>query len=126
MSKVNKEIEFVISHDVKTGKTTTYDYRFGKVRELVKDGSLRVTDIAKETGYNKGHVSRLRKEAMKNSSDFECPRCGHCCQTENLELQKAVIRNLLSIMNDNSYIARDRLKAAELLTNTTFFRNDYD
>jgi hypothetical protein len=58
--------------------------------------------------------------------DFECPRCGHCCQTENLELQKVVIKNLLSIMNDNSYIARDRLKAAELLTNTTFFRNDHD
>jgi DNA-binding IclR family transcriptional regulator len=33
------------------------------VRELVKDPSLRVTDIAKQTGYNKGHVSRLRKEA---------------------------------------------------------------
>ena len=79
---MSKEIELVISHDVKTGKTTTYDYRFGKVRELVKDGSLRVTDIAKETGYNKGHVSRLRKEAMKNSSDFECPRCGHCCKTD--------------------------------------------
>jgi hypothetical protein len=62
---MSKEIELVISHDVKTGKTTTYDYRFGKVRELVKDGSLRVTDIARQTGYNKGHVSRLRKEATK-------------------------------------------------------------
>jgi hypothetical protein len=56
--------------------------RFDAVRELVKDPSLRVTDIAKQTGYNKGHVSRLRKEAMKNSSDFECPRCGHCCKTD--------------------------------------------
>ncbi len=36
------------------------------VRELVKDPSLRVTDIAKQTGYNKGHVSRLRKEAKGN------------------------------------------------------------
>ena len=35
------------------------------VRELVKDPSLRVTDIAKQTGYNKGHVSRLRKQATK-------------------------------------------------------------
>lgn len=35
------------------------------VRELVKDPSLRVKDIAKQTGYNKGHVSRLRKEATK-------------------------------------------------------------
>ena len=39
--------------------------RFEAVRELVKDPSLRVTDIAKQTGYNKGHVSRLRKEATK-------------------------------------------------------------
>ena len=39
--------------------------RFDAVRELVKDPSLRVTDIAKQTGYNKGHVSRLRKEATK-------------------------------------------------------------
>jgi hypothetical protein len=35
------------------------------VRELVKDHSLRVTDIAKQTGYNKGHVSRLRKESIR-------------------------------------------------------------
>ena len=39
--------------------------RFDAVRELVKNPSLRVTDIAKQTGYNKGHVSRLRKEATK-------------------------------------------------------------
>lgn len=39
--------------------------RFEAVRELVKDPSLRVTDIAKQTGYNKGHVSRLRKEATR-------------------------------------------------------------
>lgn len=39
--------------------------RFEAVRKLVKDPSLRVTDIAKQTGYNKGHVSRLRKEATK-------------------------------------------------------------
>ncbi len=39
--------------------------RSDAVRELVKDPSLRVTDIAKQTGYNKGHVSRLRKESMR-------------------------------------------------------------
>jgi len=39
--------------------------RFALVRELVKDPSLRVTEIAWKTGYNKGHVSRLRKEATK-------------------------------------------------------------
>ena len=39
--------------------------RYKQVRELVKDPSLRVTEIAWKTGYNKGHVSRLRKEAMR-------------------------------------------------------------
>jgi hypothetical protein len=60
---MNKEIEFAVFYDVKTGKTTRHDGRFDAVRELVKDHSLRVTDIAIKTGYNKGHVSRLRKEA---------------------------------------------------------------
>jgi|DEB19_MinimDraft_3_1074340.scaffolds.fasta_scaffold62030_2 hypothetical protein len=41
--------------------------RFALVRELVKDPSLRVTEIAWKTGYNKGHVSRLRKEAKGDS-----------------------------------------------------------
>lgn len=41
--------------------------RFDAVRELVKDPSLRVTEIAWKTGYNKGHVSRLRKEAMRQA-----------------------------------------------------------
>jgi hypothetical protein len=58
----SKEIELAVFYDVKTGKTTRHDGRFNTVRELVKDPSLRVTDIAKQTGYNKGHVSRLRKE----------------------------------------------------------------
>lgn len=39
--------------------------RFDAVRELVKDPSLRVTEIAWKTGYNKGHVSRLLKAAMR-------------------------------------------------------------
>jgi hypothetical protein len=39
--------------------------RFDAVRELVKDPSLKVTEIAWKTGYNKGHVSRLRKAAMR-------------------------------------------------------------
>lgn len=45
--------------------------RFALVRELVKDPSLRVTEIAWKTGYNKGHVSRLRKEAIKQRADYE-------------------------------------------------------
>ena len=39
--------------------------RYTKVREMVKDPSLRVTEIAWKTGYNKGHVSRLRKEFLR-------------------------------------------------------------
>ena len=41
--------------------------RYKQVRELVKDPSLRVTEIAWKTGYNKGHVSRLRKEFMRQA-----------------------------------------------------------
>ena len=41
--------------------------RYTKVRELVKNPSLKVTEIAWKTGYNKGHVSRLRKEAMRQA-----------------------------------------------------------
>ena len=62
-----KEIEFVVSYDVKTGKTTRHDNRFDAVRDLVKDSSLRVTEIAWKTGYNKGHVSRLRKEFLRQA-----------------------------------------------------------
>ena len=35
--------------------------RYFAVRALVKDESLRIKDIVKQTGYDKGHVSRLRK-----------------------------------------------------------------
>ena len=45
--------------------------RYKQVRELVKDPSLRVTEIAWKTGYNKGHVSRLRKEAMRQALETE-------------------------------------------------------
>ena len=39
--------------------------RYTTVRELVKDPSLSIKDIAQQTGYDKGHVSRLRKAAMR-------------------------------------------------------------
>jgi hypothetical protein len=45
--------------------------RYKQVRELVKDPSLRVTEIAWKTGYNKGHVSRLRKESMRQALETE-------------------------------------------------------
>ena len=38
-----------------------HDDRYFEVRALVKDESLRIKDIVKQTGYDKGHVSRLRK-----------------------------------------------------------------
>jgi len=37
--------------------------RYEEVRELVKNDALRIKDIVKQTGYDKGHVSRLRKES---------------------------------------------------------------
>jgi hypothetical protein len=40
--------------------------RYEQVRELVKNAELRIKDIAEQTGYNRGHVSRLRKEARLN------------------------------------------------------------
>lgn len=46
-------------------KPRSFVDRYEKVRELVKDPTLRVKDIAEQTGYDKGHVSRLRKEASK-------------------------------------------------------------
>lgn len=46
-------------------KPRSFVERYEKVRELVKDPTLRVKDIAEQTGYDKGHVSRLRKEASK-------------------------------------------------------------
>ena len=53
--------------------------RYTKVRELVKDPSLTIKDIAQQTGYNKGHVSRLRKEflrqALCNPTAWQC-QCG--------------------------------------------------
>ena len=45
--------------------------RYKQVRELVKDPSLRIKDIVELTGYDKGHVSRLRKEAMRQALKTE-------------------------------------------------------
>ena len=41
--------------------------RYTKVRELVKDPSLTIKNIAQQTGYDKGHVSRLRKEFLRQA-----------------------------------------------------------
>jgi hypothetical protein len=69
--------------------------RFDAVRELVKDPSLRVTDIAKQTGYNKGHVSRLRKEAAKKEwvgltalEIYECWKTGDVVEAVEAKLKE--------------------------------------
>jgi hypothetical protein len=48
--------------------------RYTKVRELVKDPSFTIKNIAQQTGYNKGHVSRLRKEFLRQALYNEAPR----------------------------------------------------
>lgn len=52
-------------------KPRSFVERYEKVRELVKDPTLRVTDIAMQTGYDKGHVSRLRKESLRQALETE-------------------------------------------------------
>lgn len=46
-------------------KPRSFVERYEKVRELVKDPSLKIKEIAQLTGYDKGHVSRLRKESKQ-------------------------------------------------------------
>ena len=60
--------------------------RYKQVRELVKDPSLRVTEIAWKTGYNKGHVSRLRKESMRQAlkTEQEPVSCSYCRNSHTL------------------------------------------
>jgi hypothetical protein len=47
--------------DHQGARVMNHDDRYFEVRALVKDESLRIKDIVKQTGYDKGHVSRLRK-----------------------------------------------------------------
>jgi hypothetical protein len=61
--------------------------RYELVRELVKDPELRIKDIAAQTGYNKGHVSRLRKEAalsdvITQAVAAERDACAAICEEE--------------------------------------------
>ena len=56
--------------------------RYTKVRELVKDPSLTIKDIAQQTGYDKGHVSRLRKasQQFKSGLVFTNPKGVDLCR----------------------------------------------
>jgi hypothetical protein len=52
---------------------------------LVKDESLRIKDIVKQTGYDKGHVSRLRKASridklIADAVDAEREACAKVCE----------------------------------------------
>ena len=38
--------------------------RYVQVRELIRNPALKIKDIAAMTGYNKGHISRLRKQIV--------------------------------------------------------------
>lgn len=66
---------------------STHLRRYWKVRELVKDGSLKIKDIAQQTGYDKGHVSRLRKESQRkkviaDAVAAEREACAQLCDAE--------------------------------------------
>ena len=60
-------------------------HRYFEVRALVKDESLRIKDIVKQTGYDKGHVSRLRKESrieklIADAVAAEREACAKACE----------------------------------------------
>lgn len=75
--------------------------RFALVRELVKDPSLRVTEIAWKTGYNKGHVSRLRKEAIKQRADYERGVVDGMQRQMQSSVDKAINRQPTKILGPN-------------------------
>ena len=54
---------------------------------MVKDESLRIKDIVKQTGYDKGHVSRLRKASridklIADAVAAEREACAQLCDAE--------------------------------------------
>ena len=62
-------------------------HRYFEVRALVKDESLRIKDIVKQTGYDKGHVSRLRKASridklIADAVAAEREACAQLCDAE--------------------------------------------
>jgi hypothetical protein len=61
-----------------------HDDRYFEVRTLVKDESLRIKDIVKLTGYDRGHVSRLRKASridklIADAVSAEREACARLC-----------------------------------------------
>jgi hypothetical protein len=67
-------------------------HRYFEVRMLVKDESLRIKDIVKQTGYDKGHVSRLRKASqidklIADAVAAEREACAKVCENKNTLLE---------------------------------------
>jgi hypothetical protein len=59
---------------------------------LVKDESLRIKDIVKQTGYDKGHVSRLRKASridklIADAVAAEREACAKVCEDIDTEYE---------------------------------------
>jgi hypothetical protein len=67
-------------------------HRYFEVRMLVKDESLRIKGIVKQTGYDKGHVSRLRKASqidklIADAVAAEREACAKVCENKNTLLE---------------------------------------
>ena len=74
-------------------------HRYFEVRMLVKDESLRIKDIVKQTGYDKGHVSRLRKASridklIADAVAAEREACAKACDEREEIFQKYYTKGL--------------------------------
>ncbi|MFZ9963131.1 MAG: hypothetical protein ACO3FP_07300 [Burkholderiales bacterium] len=76
--------------------------RYEEVRALVKDESLKIKDIAQQTGYDKGHVSRLRKESklqklIADAVAAEREACALVCEERQEVFQKYYTKGLAAM-----------------------------
>jgi len=76
--------------------------RYTEVRELVKNDALRIKDIAQQTGYDKGHVSRLRKESklqklIADAVAAEREACAKVCEERQEVFQKYYTKGLAAM-----------------------------
>lgn len=79
-----------------------HDDRYFEVRALVKDESLRIKDIVKQTGYDKGHVSRLRKASrldklIADAVAAEREACAKVCEDIPLPKDSEALTHLPTI-----------------------------
>ena len=89
--------------------------RYEEVRELVKNDALRIKDIAQQTGYDKGHVSRLRKASRidKLIADAVAAEREACAS-----LLDAAVENFTSIslqVNDEDGIVMEHANTCSFL-----------